>query len=589
MLGEIKKRVESRPLFNFGIELEGMICKEDNSKLDLDLDCFYASDFIPHNTSGSRFGVDGRHDTWELATKPFTSIKKLLLDIENTVLSVKDNFIPSGSKIMCGPYFSNPNCSGSNNRGQSPCGLHISISINDFYNNIYNHLMFKSSYDTGGILFPFILNMFNSRILNRIEGDPGIYRRNCGYGNNDSQSFRYKSLDNGDCFNGYEFRNFSSIADETLEDYINTYLFLSYIFWSNYIYSTVKDMDKKKKYYINHFFNGSELTLQLINLYINKIISKNYNIITLFRSDFFHNRDNIEILNYFDKYFDSNRKLFISFANLESKYSYNKSDIKYISMIDFYNITPTFRDDYCKKCLRINNDNKNLCNCRNYECIECGSRYRHSERICNDCNRCINSCCNCHNCDRCGCSENNCQCVTCELCGEYNDHIGYNCTCEICPDCGDQFRNLLLHKCPSCGMYLCNNCGDYNGYCCNTCCGSTYIYSRRRNYITNIPYIECRECGTYSVSMSELQCNCGYCTICNHTYRNINEHNNTFHSQNIIQQNEQQNVTSDNVWNLLLPSRLNREYFFGPGSLRLDYSNYTLSYSRSPIRNRNSI
>jgi hypothetical protein len=149
----------------FGIELEGMLCKVDSKKSKElhNLNCFYASDWIPNNNQGARFGVDGRNDTWELATNPHTRVDSLFSDIK-TILEPVNKWLPKDSTLLCGPYFSNPNRSGSSerNRNASPCGLHISLSLPEKFNKLYNSTLTQRMKSSGfSVLFHlFILTLF---------------------------------------------------------------------------------------------------------------------------------------------------------------------------------------------------------------------------------------------------------------------------------------------------------------------------------------------------------------------------------------------------------------------------------------------
>jgi hypothetical protein len=520
-----KKRTQMLPLFKFGIEIEGMLCKKDAGQPDLSkLKCFYASDWIPSNTNGARFGVDGRDDTWELATNPHTKVSDLINNIRDIIIPTKDWF-PKESSILCGPFFHNENRSGSTNRNRasSPCGLHISLSLPDKFNKVYKKIMYNR-YTRGDSLYLFIQQLLPTSMLNNIEGNLGLFRRDCNYGIYGNSPFREKS-EHDDGFNGYEYRIFSSCADELLEVYINVYLFISWIFWSNYIYHY--NNYSNREYFINNYLNGSITIMDLINTYYDFIIDlEGDSIIKLYNSDFFKNRDNVELYEFFDNYFGVNKKIGLCFTYLDSKYSdENNKGIQYVDLLDAFSINYSLdnrKTDYCTKCLRVSNSDNDRCSCRNYHCYHCGDNFSSASYMCqHGCNRC-NDCCNCNSCERCGYRQNRCECSNCDVCGEYDDHISCDCHCDICADCGEQFSDIARHVCPECNRHICQ--GSITEHrLSNRCCGSRFRFEPLI-YIGENRLIRCNFCGFLSRDIHRQECNCGYCSRCDMYVQNIDRH-----------------------------------------------------------------
>ncbi len=485
-----------KPLLKFGIEQEGIIVA--NEKLPY---MFNANNFTT-NSSGARFGCDGSSNTQETATDPVFNYN----DLEKSLIkyySEGKRLIPEGCDIVSIPFFTSKRFrivkSGNNSEYTFPCGMHVTTSLNENKNSLYNLLFYNNDdsyeYSIKG-LNRLILKLFPENAITKIEGNLSDERQKTGYGRKGG-AFRLQSH-----IKAIEFRMFGACASipELQKSYLGIYLntFLSYV---------VGETVLSEKH-------------ELLKPYLNDNLIISYN--NLYRK--------LSFLPYSKEFFSNEVIKCFTSSKYINKYSKNilgldlNKAFKYISTI--YNNGGLKEDDFKVGVFKAYNISKDIPYNNSYKwCYSCHAIFSKNSpnnyRSCN-CNSSFNkkllvsSALEELKCDRCNQNHDNCICKKCNYCNKYNDEISEECTCVKCDDCNSRFYNIEkynYHLCPEC-----NTCqlkiGDYDrssytGVLCRTC-GSHFSYTLGTKDGDDFYWIKCYNCDKKSSTIKKAyeRCNC---------------------------------------------------------------------------------
>jgi hypothetical protein len=328
---------------------------------------------------------------------------------------LKLNFIIINSTFINNNYFKDYLYKYNNDSNKE---LNINI-LNSLYDNLYNKNI-DNQYLNNLHLFK-----WNGIIFDNIENIKNIDKSN--YINYLSSNIKYYLVNNNldDSIINYVIKN--SITDN-IENIDNLYYFLK----KELVISNNKNLklnfnfiklslsENENKIYKNFFENN--LDNQKISLFLTNPEKYNFNIKSLneiseinenyykslinnenkkinnIKNFFKHKKDNVDINNYINEYFETNLFFKETEKNIDSliKNIYNNINLYNLKILYFKNIVNEFKftDYYCSICLdTIDKSNFSIINCGHYFCKDCIRKYINEKENSFECPNCRNNFC----------------------------------------------------------------------------------------------------------------------------------------------------------------------------------------------------